>query len=389
MKDLLPSIMLAYPLTIFLMGLLLFLTYFLVGKAKYLIYLSISFLAISFGVGLQIAQVPHNVSLNVTTSGFCFFIFSFFIAQGIVALEDKTLNVWICICFIIFLLSIRYLSAFAPDIQTSDFMQVLSVYVALFTFVSVALWKVRYLIFGDTLEKAWYLILFIWALSLIGRLAYISYSPNILRLIFVENKNPFYVHFSELQHIFYILLLIFSILTLLLAVKRLIKDISQRNLFDTLTESYNRLGLQHFIEFELPKLKSFSLIMLDIDLFKSVNSQYGHPIGDIVIQKTVELIHMNFMDIEHKVMRIGGEEFMVILPHLTLDELLILSEKLRHRVQEHDFSDIAQDLHITVSMGVGEYSSQQDFQYIYKEIDRKLALAKRGGRNQVVNQITH
>lgn len=386
-RDLLPSIMLAYPLTIFLMGLLLFLTYFLVGKAKYLIYLSISFFAVSLGIAVQISQIPKNVPLNVTLSGLCFLVFSYFIAQGIVKLENKKLNPWMCVTFIVILLSIRYLSTFAPNIELFDFMRVLSVYAGLILFVSVALWKVRHLVCGGTLEKIWYFVLSLWVISLLVRLAYISYSPEILRILFLENKNPFYVHFVELQHTFYILLLVFSILTLLLAVKRLIKDISQRNLFDTLTEAYNRLGLQHFIEFELPKLKSFSLIMLDIDLFKSVNSRYGHPVGDAVIRKTVDLIHMNFSGVEHKVIRIGGEEFMIVLPDLDLEELQVQSEHLRARVEQHNFSDVAQDLHITVSMGIGEYAATQSFQYIYKEIDRKLALAKKNGRNRVVSNI--
>nr|WP_272909105.1 GGDEF domain-containing protein [Acinetobacter nectaris] len=208
-----------------------------------------------------------------------------------------------------------------------------------------------------------------------------------LRILFVENKNPFYEHFYILQHIFYILVLIFSILTLLLAIKRLIRDTNEKRLFDALTGAYNRLGLQHFIEFDLPKLNTFSLIMLDIDFFKSVNSQYGHPIGDSVIKILVYLIKTNMNSEDSKVIRLGGEEFMVILPSLNQIKLMKKAEYLREVIENYDFSEIAEGLVVTVSMGVGEYDATIDFQDIYTDIDRKLAEAKRNGRNQIVSVI--
>lgn len=385
--DILLSVMLTYPLTILLMGILLFLTYFLVGKAQYLIYLSIAFVGMSLGIGLQIAHIPENVPLNVTLSGICFLIFSYFIAQGIVALEGKVLDQTVCFSLLILSFIIRCISGLFPNTDFSDFIRVFSVYSILLIFLGLALWNVRRLIFGDLLEKIWCLVITLWVISLLWRLAYLSYSPEMLRILFVENKNPFYENFYILQHIFYILVLIFSILTLLLAIKRLIRDTNEKRLFDALTGAYNRLGLQHFIEFDLPKLNTFSLIMLDIDFFKSVNSQYGHPIGDSVIKILVHLIKTNMNSEDSKVIRLGGEEFMVILPSFNQRTLMRKSEYLREAIEKYDFSEIAEGLMVTVSMGVGEYDATIDFQDIYTDIDRKLAEAKRNGRNQIVSVI--
>lgn len=379
------SVMLAYPLTILLMGILLCLIYFLVAKARYLIYLSIAFGGMSLGIGLQIAHTPDNVSLNVTLSGICFLVFSYFVTQGIVTLEGRKLNQSLCFSILIVSFIIRCTSSLMPSTDLADFMRVFSVYTVLLVFLVLALWHVRHLVFGDILEKIWVFVLVLWFMSLAWRLAYLSYSPEMLRILFLENKNPFYEHFYRLQHIFYLLILSFSVLTLLLAIKRLIRDVNRKSFFDILTGAYNRLGLQHFIEFDLPKLSKFSLIMLDIDFFKEVNSQYGHPIGDAVIKRIVVLIQESMVVNEEKVVRLGGEEFMVILPELDKDRLSKKAEKLRYDIENYDFSEIAVGLNITVSMGIGEYATTQDFQDIYTEIDQKLSYAKTNGRNQVVS----
>lgn len=381
------SVMLTYPLTILLMGILLCLIYFLVAKARYLIYLSIAFWGMSLGIGLQIAHTPDNVSLNVTLSGICFLIFSYFVAQGIVILEGKSLNQTLCFSIIIISFIIRCTSSLMPSTDLADFMRVLSVYTVLLVFLFLALWHVRHLVFGDILERIWFGVLVLWFMSLAWRVVYLSYSPEILRILFVENKNPFYEHFYQLQHIFYVLILLFSVLTLLLAIKRLIRDVNRKSFFDILTGAYNRLGLQHFIEFDLPKMSKFSLIMLDIDYFKDVNSQYGHPIGDAVIKRIVFLIQDSMVLNEEKVVRLGGEEFMIIFPELDKTTLIKKAEKLRRSIQNYNFCEIAEGLKVTVSMGVGEYDSSQDFQDIYAEIDQKLSHAKNNGRNQVVSYL--
>lgn len=385
--DLYQSLMLTYPLTIFLMSCLLFLTYFLVGKAKYLIYLSIAFAAMSIGIALQLLHFPHEESLNGTLSGLFFLIFSYSISQGIVLLEGKQLNTIACGTVFTIAFTIRCASSLLPNTEFYYFISVFSVYSALVIFLGAALWKVRHLILGDLLEKIWCSVLAIWFFSLIGRLAYVYNSSDILRILVLKHGYTFYGYASDLQQLFYLFALLFIVLTLLLAIKRLIFDISRKSFLDNLTGAYNRRGLQNFIEFELPKLEHFGLVMLDIDFFKVVNTKYGHPVGDAVIQTVVVLIRDHLSDIDHKTIRLGGEEFMIVLPKNDLQALFDVAEGLRLSIQQYDFSDVAHDLKITVSMGVGEYEASSNFQEIYKEIDQKLAAAKKNGRNQVVKSI--
>ncbi|SDB90288.1 GGDEF domain-containing protein [Acinetobacter boissieri] len=386
MMDMMQSLVLTYPFTIFFMSLLLLLTYFLVGQAKYLIQLGTAFLSISIGVVLQITHFPNQDSLNSVLSGLFFLIFSYSIAQGIVLLEGKSLNPVICCIVFIIAFVVRCISSLMPPLDEYYFISVFSVYSALVIFLGSSLWKVRHLIFGDFLEKTWCFVITIWLLSLVVRLAYVSYSPDMLRVLLWKSGKVYYSYqqFSLLQHLFYLMALFFSVLTILLAVKRLIFDINRKSRLDSLTGAYNRLGLQYFIELELPKLESFNLIMLDIDFFKAVNTRYGHPIGDAVIKEMVLLINKNLSDVKHHTIRLGGEEFLIILPDLSAEELPYLADKLRTRIEKHNFSKIANGLNITVSMGVGQYQSDLCFQEAYKDIDSKLAVAKQSGRNQVV-----
>ncbi|MBF7683241.1 GGDEF domain-containing protein [Acinetobacter sp. B5B] len=389
MIDFLQALVLAYPLTFFLMSVLLLLTYLLVGQAKYLIQLGVSFCSISVGVTLQIIHVPSQDALNGTLSGLFFLVFSYSLAQGIVLLEGKTLDpILSCSIFIIAFIA-RCISSLMPHIDEYYFISVFSVYTALVIFLSNALWKVKHLILGDALEKMWYIVISIWLGSLIIRLGYVSYSPDMLRMLLWKTGKISYSfeEFSVLQHLFYTMALLFSILTILVAIKRLIFDISRKTRLDGLTGAYNRIGLQYLIEFELPKTKTMGLIMLDIDFFKSVNTRYGHPVGDAVIKEVVLLINRNLASVNPHTVRLGGEEFLIILPHLTMQRLPELAENLRCFIEKHDFIHIADGLSITVSMGIGEYESTLAFKDIYKEIDQKLASAKKSGRNQVVESI--
>ncbi|MBF7686804.1 GGDEF domain-containing protein [Acinetobacter rathckeae] len=358
------------------------------GKAVYLIELSVAFAMMSLGIAIQQLHYPSVLSLNMGLSGVCFLIFSYFFARGIVSLDHKKLNVWLSCSILILALALRFFSARDADqVEFCYSVMILSVYIPLIIFIGLALWKVRHLFFGNILEKIWLLVISVWFLSTLIRLAYFSYSPDMLKILFLGNSNTFYGDFIELQHVFYGLILLFSILTLLVAIKRLVFDINRKSRLDGLTGAYNRLGLHYFIEFKLPKLQSFSLIMLDIDFFKAVNTRYGHPIGDAVIKEVVLLINKHLSNVEHQTIRLGGEEFLIILPTIVVPQLVEIAENLREYIEKYDFLHLADDLTITVSIGIGEYDASSSFQDAYKDVDSKLAVAKQSGRNQVVGLV--
>jgi len=123
---------------------------------------------------------------------------------------------------------------------------------------------------------------------------------------------------------------------------------------------------------------SLSLVMFDIDFFKKVNDNHGHAVGDEVLIEYSKLIHSLLREGDI-FCRIGGEEFMVILPHATKDQAGKFAEKLRAEVESYK-----KVVHITMSFGVVEYMKGEDADALYKRVDDALYKAKNSGRNIVV-----
>ena len=122
----------------------------------------------------------------------------------------------------------------------------------------------------------------------------------------------------------------------------------------------------------------FSLIMMDIDFFKKINDSLGHDTGDKVLKEYTRLISYILREVD-TFCRIGGEEFILILPHTTKDKGYLLAQKLRKLVEEHK-----EVTAITMSFGVVEYVKGDDEESIYSRVDKALYRAKESGRNKVV-----
>ena len=158
---------------------------------------------------------------------------------------------------------------------------------------------------------------------------------------------------------------------------------------DSLTGVYNRRTLyregEALFSYCTKNKCNFSFIILDIDHFKKVNDQYGHPVGDELLKQLTNLISEN---IRHSDIftRYGGEEFALILKDISEESNLELARNLKSLVEKNDFV-ISEELsiHITISIGVSTYSNtQKDFDDIVILADNALYEAKERGRNRVV-----
>lgn len=127
-----------------------------------------------------------------------------------------------------------------------------------------------------------------------------------------------------------------------------------------------------------------AFMLLDLDHFKRVNDHFGHPTGDAVLRHVARLLSSG-VRASDVVARLGGEEFIVLLPHTDQDAALRCAEKLRLRVQAHPLDTDAGPLPVTVSIGVVEVPprSRADVAAVYAAIDRALYRAKSAGRNRV------
>lgn len=152
---------------------------------------------------------------------------------------------------------------------------------------------------------------------------------------------------------------------------------------DKLTGLFNRVKIDASIEREIARSQRFgqpfSLVMLDIDHFKSVNDTHGHQVGDQVLVAVSTIIGSNTREIDI-VGRWGGEEFLVICPQTDDLGVLNLAEDLRQKVQEYDFPIVG---HKTASFGVTTYMQGDQAKDIIKRADDALYIAKKHGRNRV------
>ena len=123
-----------------------------------------------------------------------------------------------------------------------------------------------------------------------------------------------------------------------------------------------------------------SVMMLDLDLFKSINDRFGHSTGDTTLKTFAGIMNDFSVDEALLVGRWGGEEFVLICHDKDSDQALELAERIRKAVEEHIFPEIN---HITCSIGVTEIKTGDTFSEVFNRIDKAMYDSKHNGRNMV------
>jgi len=163
--------------------------------------------------------------------------------------------------------------------------------------------------------------------------------------------------------------------------------IEKEILLDGLTGVFNRRAFDQKIK-EMVLLyqryqESFSLIMLDVDYFKRINDKYGHRVGDNALMRIVKNIREIIREVDF-LGRYGGEEFVLLLPHIDGDQALIVAEKIRLAIEKITFTYKRNELiKITLSAGVAVICLKDTEDSLIQRADKALYLAKNSGRNLV------
>ena len=168
-------------------------------------------------------------------------------------------------------------------------------------------------------------------------------------------------------------------------------DAREQSIRDGLTGAYNHRHFQETLQRELGRAdrqsRPLSVLMLDIDDFKSINDRYGHPVGDAILERIVGEIKSEVRGDMDLVARYGGEEFAVILPETPTEVAAEVAERIRRRIDERLFRPPeAQDvIRVTVSIGLAAYPNDASTKReLVEKADSALYRAKRGGKNAVV-----
>ena len=158
---------------------------------------------------------------------------------------------------------------------------------------------------------------------------------------------------------------------------------------DALTGLPNRRAFESEMKRRLAERKRFdtplSLMMLDIDHFKTFNDTYGHRAGDYVLCKFGAVLSECMREIDFPA-RYGGEEFSIVLPATQLSDAQIAAQRLLPIVAQTAFHFAGESMNVTASAGLAEAMSDDDLESLVARADRALYEAKRGGRNRAYTQ---
>lgn len=181
-----------------------------------------------------------------------------------------------------------------------------------------------------------------------------------------------------------------SRVSVMLRIRTAEKKMETMALTDALTGLYNRRFLYQRFEEEISRAKrnkhALSCLMLDIDYFKAVNDRHGHVFGDYVLKEVARILKENLRGYDALV-RFGGEEFVVLLPGAEVPNAEVVAQKIREKIEAHEFKDGEIAEKITVSVGVFGCSPSaisDDAEKYIKYADEALYAAKESGRNKVV-----
>lgn len=193
---------------------------------------------------------------------------------------------------------------------------------------------------------------------------------------------------ESIARIFGFTILLFGILSAIKENSRLffaLRDAAQK---DPLTQLFNRRHMHHQWQIEESRAhrsnKPLSLISVDVDRFKSVNDNFGHEVGDLVLVKIAEYLKGASRITDH-VGRTGGEEFEIIQSNTSEAEAMVIAERFRNEISELSLTNLHPELTaVTVSIGIANYQDNEAYDDIRRRADKALYEAKNTGRNKVI-----
>jgi len=173
--------------------------------------------------------------------------------------------------------------------------------------------------------------------------------------------------------------------------KRIIElqaQLHEQAIHDDLTGLLNRAEIIRILGEEFDRSsreeRTLGVMMLDIDYFKKVNDNHGHPIGDAVLKETARRLQACLRSYD-KIGRYGGEEFIILISNTTESKMKGISERLRKKIEDETFNSAVGDLAITISIGyiTTQYPEVRADADLMKYSDEALYQAKNDGRNCV------
>jgi diguanylate cyclase (GGDEF)-like protein/PAS domain S-box-containing protein len=156
---------------------------------------------------------------------------------------------------------------------------------------------------------------------------------------------------------------------------------------DELTQLYNSRHFYHQLKMEIDRAERYrqplTLLLFDLDNFKAFNDVYGHVEGDQVLRQLGQVVKRCLRETDFAY-RYGGEEFTIILPMTTSADGAVTAERIRAEFKKEPFSPLpGQDIHLTVSIGLGQYKPQEEMKAFVHRVDQLMYQGKKNGKDRV------
>jgi diguanylate cyclase (GGDEF)-like protein len=160
---------------------------------------------------------------------------------------------------------------------------------------------------------------------------------------------------------------------------------------DPLTGLSNRRHFMELCNLEVARAQrsggKITMLALDLDHFKQINDRYGHAMGDEVLKTFAERASSELRPTD-RLARLGGEEFMVLLPDTAIPEALLIAERIRSKVEQIRVTTPAAIISFTVSIGLAEFPTHGErLEQVFIRADECLYRAKAQGRNQIAHPL--
>ncbi len=164
-------------------------------------------------------------------------------------------------------------------------------------------------------------------------------------------------------------------------------EVYRRSTVDATTQVFNKRYLLEALEREVSRARRhgrpLSLILLDLDRFKSINDELGHPAGDYLLRALCDVLRAELRN-EDLLARYGGDEFVLVLAETDAEGARAIAEKLRALIAQSRFRYEGRDVSVTISLGVATLDAGiADAEAFVKAADARLYQAKSGGRDRV------
>jgi diguanylate cyclase (GGDEF)-like protein len=173
--------------------------------------------------------------------------------------------------------------------------------------------------------------------------------------------------------------------------KKIVEDrtrvLEQLSNTDPLTKVANRRALYERGDMELSREhrnhNNLSLILLDCDYFKNINDQFGHQVGDQLLQHVCNICNQEIRDVDF-LARYGGEEFIIILPNCNLTGGVEIASRIQKSLAENTLTIEKKEIHVTLSIGISMLSNKHtNFEQLINDADQSMYTAKNNGRNRI------